>query len=43
MKKIFALVALLCSLVGMVQAQEWKVKIGEQTPAFTIQDRKNTI
>ena len=43
MKKIFSVVCLICSLVGLAQAQEWKVKVGEKSPDFKIQGRTESI
>ena len=43
MKKLIAAVCLLYSIIGFAQAQEWKVKVGEEAPAFHIQGRKEAI
>lgn len=41
MKKILGTIMLMVALAVGVNAQEWKVNLGEHTPAFEIVDRKN--
>ena len=41
MKNIIGTLVLMMALTVGAQAQEWKVNVGENTPAFKIVDRKN--